>query len=253
MVERERDDHAVRVHPAPALGQVPEHQQQPVVDALVVGDRERDGEVVGAPRAAVEQLDAELRPRDDPLHEPVVEHREPGGLEHHPADLGAHVRALVVPLPRPHHVAVADQLAAAPAEHVDGPAHEPVDDHEPAVVRVDLERRGGVPLAGREAQHAGERLVPRALELTRVEQVAQVGIGIDEAHARGRHTGVPTRRRHVRTRTSAPRRRGFRFPRRGLGSPACRCPRSSPSRMRRSAPCRGSACTGSSTWPPPRS
>ena len=40
---------------------------------------------------------------------------------------GAHVRALVVPLPRPHHVAVADQLAAAPAEHVDRPAHEPVD------------------------------------------------------------------------------------------------------------------------------
>ena len=62
MAERQRQDDPVRRHLAPALGEVPEREQQPVLDALVVGDRERDREVVRAPRAAVEELDAELRP-----------------------------------------------------------------------------------------------------------------------------------------------------------------------------------------------
>ena len=39
-------------------------------------------------------------------------------LEHLPADLGLHVRALGVPRPRPQHVARADQLDAVAAEHV---------------------------------------------------------------------------------------------------------------------------------------
>ena len=192
VAERERDDDAVRRDAAPALGEVPEREQEPVVDALVVRDRERDREVVGAARAAVEELDAELRPRHDPLHQPVVEHREPGRLQHDPADLGAHVRALVVPPPRPHHVAVAEQLAAAAAEHLDRPAQQPVDDQEAAMVRVGLQRGAGVPLAGREPQHAGERVAPRALELLGREELAQVGVGLDQADRLGPScTGIP--------------------------------------------------------------
>jgi hypothetical protein len=46
VAERQGQDDAVGVHAAPALGEVPEREQQPVVDALMVGDGQRDGEMV---------------------------------------------------------------------------------------------------------------------------------------------------------------------------------------------------------------
>ena len=55
---------------------------------------------VRAPGAAVEQLQPELRPRARCADELVVEHRQARGLEHRPADLGAHVGALLVPAAR---------------------------------------------------------------------------------------------------------------------------------------------------------
>jgi hypothetical protein len=85
----------------------------PVLDALVVGDRQCDRQVMRAPGAAVEELDAELRPGVDASDERVVEHSQARFLEHLPADLGAHVRAGIVPAPRAHHVARSDQLDAA--------------------------------------------------------------------------------------------------------------------------------------------
>src|SRR3954468_15268018 len=91
MAERQGQDDAVGVHATPALGEVPEGQQQPVVDALMVGDGQRDGEMVRAPRAAVEELEAELRPGHDADHQAMVEHGQARGLEHHPADLGLDV------------------------------------------------------------------------------------------------------------------------------------------------------------------
>ena len=97
MAERQRDDDPVRRHLPPALGEMPERQQQAVVDALVVGDRQRDGEMVRAARATVEQLDAELRPGVDAGHQRVVEDGQARVLEHLPADLGADVRAGLVP------------------------------------------------------------------------------------------------------------------------------------------------------------
>ena len=127
---------------------MPQREQQPVVDPMVMGDRERDREVVRSPRPAVEQLHAQRRPGHDPLHQPVIEHGHRGRLEHLPADLGLDVRALFVPRPRPQHVGRPDQLDAAPAQDVDLARQQAVDDEEAAVVRVLLERRRCVPDAG---------------------------------------------------------------------------------------------------------
>lgn len=89
--ERERNYNAVRMHSAPALGEVPEDQHEPVVDALVVGDSQRDGEGMGASSGAVEELDTELRPGRDPRYESLIEDGHACRLEHRPADLGVHV------------------------------------------------------------------------------------------------------------------------------------------------------------------
>ena len=148
VTKRQRDDDAVGVDAAPPLGEMPERQEQPIVDTLMVGDRERHREVMGSSRPAVEQLQPELRPRDDAHDELVIEDSKPGRLEDHPADLRAHVGALVVPSPGAHHVAMSDELHAAPAEDVDRAAEQTVDDQEAAMVLGRLVRGRRVPLAG---------------------------------------------------------------------------------------------------------
>ncbi len=54
--ERQRHGDALGQNPPPAFRQVPEREQQPIVDPLMVSDRQRDGERVSAARAAVEEL-----------------------------------------------------------------------------------------------------------------------------------------------------------------------------------------------------
>ena len=120
------------------------------------------------------------------------------GSSTHPADLRADVRALVVPLPRAHHVAVPEQLDAAAAEHVDRAAEQAVDDQEAAVVGVVLERRGRVPLAGADALQPRARVAPGALQLARVQQLAEVRVGLDDRDRLHRPTVSPPDASYVR-------------------------------------------------------
>jgi anti-anti-sigma factor len=171
----------------------------------VVGDRQRHGEVVGAARAAVEQLHAELRPGDDARDQRVIEHRELRRLEDAPADLGLDVRALLVPRPRAHHVARPDQLDGPASEHIDLAAHQALDDHESAVVDLGLERARDVPFARVEPLHARQRLVARTLELIVAEQLRELRVGVDDAdhawgHVRGHTHEVCARTRSLETR-----------------------------------------------------
>jgi hypothetical protein len=138
-----------------------------------------------------EQLDAELRPRVDAHDQPVVEHGEPRRLQHHPADLGAHVGALLVPRPRAHDVGRPDQLHAAAPEHVDLAAEQALDDQEAAVVDVRLKRARDVPLALRQALHAGDRLAARAVALGFVEELRELRVRLDDADRPGHGLRLP--------------------------------------------------------------
>ena len=84
--QRQRHDDALRHDASPPLGQMPEGQEKTIVDALVMGDRERHRQVVRSAGATGKELDAELRPRIHPHHEPVIEHGEPSVLEDDPTD-----------------------------------------------------------------------------------------------------------------------------------------------------------------------
>ena len=89
-------------------------------------------------------------------------------------------------------------------EDVDVAAQQPVDDEEAAVVDVGLARDVDVPFAGRELLHARERVAARALELVGVEQLGEVGIGVDEADDVAPHGRVLPIAGHVGSLTSAP-------------------------------------------------
>ena len=78
--KRERYRDAVRQNPTPAFGQMPKRQQQTVVDPLMVSDGKGDGERVGAPSPAVEELQSELWPRGHAHDKTVIKHRQPRWL-----------------------------------------------------------------------------------------------------------------------------------------------------------------------------
>ena len=72
--KRERYGDAVRQNSTPAFGQMPQRQQQPVIDPLMVRDGQGDGQRVSAPSPAVEEFQPELRPGVHAHHKAVIEH-----------------------------------------------------------------------------------------------------------------------------------------------------------------------------------
>jgi hypothetical protein len=185
--KRERYGDAVRQNPPPAFGQMPKREQQPVIDPLMVSDGEGDGECVGAPSPAVEQLQPELRPRVHPHHKAVIEHGQSRGLEDDPANLRLNVRPLVVPAPRADHVARSDEFHAPPSQHFNLTTDQSIDDQEAAMMTVGLLGGGDVPIAGRQAPYRGPSLAPGPLPILRRQEIPHLGIGIDDAdRGRGR-------------------------------------------------------------------
>jgi hypothetical protein len=78
--KRQRYGDAVRQNSTPAFGQMPEREQQPIIDPLMVSDGKGDGERVGAPSPSVEELQAKLRPRVHPNHKAMIKHGQARGL-----------------------------------------------------------------------------------------------------------------------------------------------------------------------------
>ena len=181
MRQRQSHSDALGSNTPPALGQVPEGQQQPIIDALVMGDCQGNRQRVCAPGGAAEELHAELRPRSYACHQTVVEHGQTRRLEHHPGHLGLDVGAVSVPAPGAHDIASTQQLDAPAPEHIDLPREQPVDDQEAVMMHVRLDRARDVPIARGETAYAGQRLAACALALRFVEQLGEVGVGIDDA------------------------------------------------------------------------
>ncbi len=195
MGEREGEADAVAADPAPALGEQPEHAEEPVLHARQVGDR-LHREHAGDPALAA----LAERPRDDRPARRAGEHggAEPGQArrgEHPPGDLAGDEGHLVGPL-REQHVAGAEQLRARPPG--DGHlAQEQAVEHEGADVLAVVQRPPaalGEPLGLGDERAAGERAVragqPRGEVGVLVEQVRE-----QAGHA-GRFAAVPARDRY---------------------------------------------------------
>ena len=75
MGQRQGHDDSVGSDPSPAFGQMPERQQQTILNPLVVGNCQRYSERVRPPGPPGEQLNAELWPGSHPGHKAVIEHR----------------------------------------------------------------------------------------------------------------------------------------------------------------------------------
>ena len=134
--KRERYGDAVRQNSTPAFGQMPQRQQQPVIDPLMMRDGKGDSERVGAPRPPVEEFKTELRPRVHPHHKTMVKHRQASRLENDPANLRMNMGTLVIPAPRANHVAGPDQFHASPSQHLDLSTEQSIDNQEAPMMTV---------------------------------------------------------------------------------------------------------------------
>jgi hypothetical protein len=181
MRQRQRHGDALRQDASPALGQMPEREQQPIIDPLMVGDRQRDRERVSPARSAVEELEPELWPRRHPDHQVMVQHGQPGWFQDDPANLRPDVRALFIPAPRSDHVASAKQLHATTAQHLDLSTDQPVDDQKAPMMGVNLLGPRDVPIADRQMPHSSPRLAPGAVTIDRRHQILKLGISVDNA------------------------------------------------------------------------
>ncbi len=72
--QRQRHDDALWRDAPPPFRHMPESQEKAIVETLVMGDRKRDGQVVGPAGTACKQLDPELGPRIHTNDQPVVEY-----------------------------------------------------------------------------------------------------------------------------------------------------------------------------------
>jgi hypothetical protein len=181
MRQRQWNGNAFRNDPSPAFGQVPERQQQTVVNALMMGDRQGDGQRMRATSASRKKLHTEFRPRSHPADEAMIEDGQLRPLKYQPPDLGMNMRAIRVPPPRTQDVARAEQLDASPAEHLDLAREKPVDDQKASMVHIRLHRARRVPLTPREPTHSRQRLAPRPVTFRLLEQISEIRVRIHDA------------------------------------------------------------------------
>jgi hypothetical protein len=181
MRERQRHGDALGQNSSPALGQVPEREQQPIIDSLMVSDRKGNRERVCTARSAIEELQPELRPRGHPHNQVMIEHGQPRRFQDDPAHLRLHVGALLIPTPRPDHVSGAEQFHATTSQHFDLSTDEPVDDQEASMLGVGLLCRRDVPIACRQVPHTRPGLAASPFTIMRRDQILELGIGINDA------------------------------------------------------------------------
>jgi Pyridine nucleotide-disulphide oxidoreductase/Reductase C-terminal len=104
------DEHAVRHHAAPALGEAPQQREQAVVDAGEVTDRLHDHQPLGAAGRALDELGEDLRPLRGAHGQRVVDDRHAGVGQRAPAQAAREQDLGVAVLPGAQEVARAEEL-----------------------------------------------------------------------------------------------------------------------------------------------
>ena len=171
---------ALAVVIAPALGDVPEQDEQADVHADELADREVEQQRPRAGDRAAEERRDEVGPAADDRGEAAVEDGEPRGLDDVPPR-ARDERLGVVGLPRVQQVARTEELGRRPVDHADVAQEEPVEDQQTeaagGLVAVLAHR---VPLAGLEPVGVGERVDGRVVAGRLRDRGRQAGVGLKD-------------------------------------------------------------------------
>ena len=194
--ERHREHDAARVDLAPALRQVPEEREEAPVDPRQLRDRLACRQASRPLAEPVQKSGVDLGIAAQEGADAAVEHGDPGHSQRAEADPHGDQSALGPHLPRPEHVAGAQQLRAHRVRDQDLAAQRAVDHEQSDVLRTDAREAGRGPLADRERVHVHGQLPCRLQSLGR-QKGPELGVEIQERVRRTRidhvrHSPTPT-------------------------------------------------------------
>ena len=133
--EPKPDRDAVAADAAPAVGQVPEEQQEPVVDVTDIGDRHlQRGRSCERRTARPKMADNHQRPAADGGEKARVENGQSRGLKHPPVRPERHARGIALVLPGSREIAWTDELGSWLAANVHVADHQAVEHQQPQVM-----------------------------------------------------------------------------------------------------------------------
>ncbi len=165
MRKRDVKQDPLRGHGAPPIGEVPEHQQEPIVDAAQVADREVERQPVAALKEASRDGRRNLWPPAGPSAERAIEHRHLRGLDHLPTDLHRNRVIGADSQPWLQHVAGAEELGGRVVADRDLPREKALHDQKPQVCHVVEIVRADNPCPAWVALHVGHKLPAGGLQI----------------------------------------------------------------------------------------
>ena len=184
--EPQRDEHAVRDHAAPALGEAPQEREQAVVHAREVRDGLHHDEPLGAPGGTVDEAGEHLGPLRGAHGERVVDDGDARRGERAPLD-GPREQLLVLRVvPGTHQVARSEQLRGRVVSDRRLADEQPLEQEQPDRAAALEEPRIRDPATARDVDHAGVEALPGLARPSRVEIPSEVGVDgeqLDRARA----------------------------------------------------------------------
>jgi hypothetical protein len=153
--ERDLQPHAVRPDASVAIRELPEQQQQPVLEPVVLGDREHGGQAARAQQTALREPGRHLGERRHAGQPRQIEHRETEVREHPPRGLERQGDLLAVVPPRLQEVARAEQLGAVAVLDAHAADEDPFEHEQPGAVTAAIGVLARGPGAARAPQDNG--------------------------------------------------------------------------------------------------
>ena len=244
--EPHRDTDSERRNSTPAVGQVPQQQQQSAVDPRVVGDGHVDRQRARALHRASHQSADHLRIRPHAGGETLVQKRDAHTLQHAEAGLEGQRGILAVVLPRPQQVARAEELEAIASVAPDPSQHESFQQQQadPPAYRSAL-RVLGLPDADAHHRFGRDARLPGLVETVAVEALGQSRIGQENVTGSGWHDEEVPGAMAQRTSATPDRRETLARPSRRAPQPR---PTERAERAAREMPPTVSAARASAAW-----
>lgn len=177
--QRQRQPDPARLHPSPAVGQMPQEQDESNLEARLGGDRSEHVELERPPAGAVREDPDDLREGPHAFGKIAVEHREPGAAQRPPAGR-AHEHLVGGGTKRLQEVPGADQLGRGAAPDPDLQREQAVEDQQSQPVGGRVEPPREIARPDSQLQDPGGRELSRGDPRPEVELIGELSVDVEQ-------------------------------------------------------------------------
>jgi hypothetical protein len=179
--EPQRKMNTVGLDSTPPIGEVPQQEQEPVLYALRLEDRQPKRQPARPSyRSLQENWRHGRQPWGRPTCELLIEDREARGLHHDPAHPRTERFRVCQVVSRPQEVLGADELGEASAREEDVSGQKPFEDERPKVILIDRHQVGEIGRAARELDQRNHGSGPEVAARLVTNPTAEVRILVEQ-------------------------------------------------------------------------